>query len=69
MSSHLRRKPLEKGRVLILEQLQNTARPMKASDRQAGAAKLQNTGPLSKKVSLEWLSGSPVMLTDELPSH
>ena len=33
----LRRKPLEKGRVLTLEQLQNTARSMEASNRQAGA--------------------------------
>ena len=37
MSSRLRRKLLEKGRELALEQLQNTARSMEASDRQAGA--------------------------------
>ncbi|XP_068692945.1 uncharacterized protein [Montipora foliosa] len=37
MSRRLRRKLLEKGRELTLEQLQNTARSMEASDRQAGA--------------------------------
>ena len=31
--------------------------------------KLQNTGPLLKRVSLEWLGGSPVALTDEPPSR
>ena len=37
MSVRLQRKLLEKGRELILEQLQNTARSMEASDKQAGA--------------------------------
>ena len=37
MSRRLRRKLLEKGRELTLEQLQNTARSMEVSDRQAGA--------------------------------
>ena len=37
MSRRLRRKLLEKGRKLTLEQRQNTARSMEASDRQAGA--------------------------------
>ena len=38
----LRRKPLEKGRELTLEQLQNTTRSMEASDRQAGAIENPN---------------------------
>ena len=42
MSSCLRRKLLEKGRGLTLEQLQNTARSMEASDRQAGAIENPN---------------------------
>ena len=42
ISSRLRRKLLEKGRELTLEQLQNTARSMEASDRQAGAIKNPN---------------------------
>ena len=42
MSSHLRRKLLEKGRGLTVEQLQNTARSMEASDRQAGAIENPN---------------------------
>ena len=42
MSSRLRRELLEKGRELTLEQLQNTARSMEASDRQAGAIKNPN---------------------------
>ena len=33
------------------------------------SAKLQNTGPLLKRVSLEWLGGSPVAETGEPPSH
>ena len=32
-------------------------------------AKLQNTGPLLKRVSLEWLGGSPVSLTGKPPSY
>ena len=42
MSSRLRRKLLEKGRGLTLEQLQNTTRSMEASDRQAGAIENPN---------------------------
>ena len=42
MSSRLRRKLLEKGRRLTLEQLQNTARSMEASERQAGAIENPN---------------------------
>ena len=42
MSSRLGRKLLEKGRGLTLEQLQNTARSMEASDRQAGAIENPN---------------------------
>ena len=42
MSSRLRRKLLEEGRGLTLEQLQNTARSMEASDRQAGGIENPN---------------------------
>ena len=42
VSKRLQRKILEKGRELTLEQLQNTARSMEASDRQAGASENPN---------------------------
>ena len=42
MSSRLQRNLLEKGRGLTLEQLQNTAISVEASDRQAGAIENPN---------------------------
>ena len=74
LSSRLRRKLLDKGGGLTLKQLQNTARSMEASDRQAGAIENPNDkeyNPLTVYYlngifgSFFWTNGTAFFSTEE----